>query len=221
MRDTINTPIYLDHAAATPLAPVVLEVMLPHLQDNYGNPSSIHCVGRAAFDALEAARQSIADSLAVRTDEIIFTGSGTESDNLALLGLARAHRQFGQHVIVSAIEHKALLAAATQLETEGFRVTYLPVDDHGVVQLAALEKALTNDTILVSIMYANNEIGTIEPVKDLAKLLEKHYQGNRKPLFHTDACQAVGYLPITPHTLGVDAMTINSSKIYGPKGVGL
>jgi cysteine desulfurase len=213
--------IYLDHAATTPLDPVVHEAMLPHLRDNFGNPSSIHHIGRAAFDTLSQARQSLGDSLGVTPEEIILTGSGTESDNLALLGLARAHREHGKHIIVSAIEHKAVLAAAAQLESEGFSVTYLPVDEHGLVSLDTLRDALTDETILVSIMYANNEIGTIQPIVEISELLADYYARKRRPLFHTDACQAVGMLPISPRELGVDAMTINSSKIYGPKGIGL
>jgi cysteine desulfurase len=221
MSDPVKKTIYLDCAATTPLDPAVYEAMLPHLRENYGNPSSIHHIGRAAFDALHGARHSLATSLAVDAREIILTGSGTESDNLALLGLARAQRHQGNHLIVSAIEHKAVLEAARVLETEGFRVTYLPVDAYGVVSLTELEKSLCDETILVSIMYANNEIGTTEPIKEIADRLAIHYHGKQKPLFHTDACQAVGFLPVSPRELGVDALTINSSKIYGPKGIGL
>jgi cysteine desulfurase len=221
MSDTVTKTIYLDHAATTPLDQTVYETMLSHLQENYGNPSSIHRVGRAAFDALQKARASLAHSLDVNETEIILTGSGTESDNLAILGLARAHRTHGNHVVVSAIEHHAILQSAHALEKEGFRVTYLPVDEAGLVRLDELKKALTDDTILVSIMYANNEIGTIEPLHEIRDLLKTHYASDHVPVFHTDACQAVGLLPVQPRELGVDAMTINSSKIYGPKGIGL
>lgn len=213
--------IYLDHAAATPLDSAVFDAMLPHLRDNFGNPSSIHHVGRRAFDALEQARTSIAQSLSVQPGEIIFTSGGTESDNLAILGLARANQIYGKHIIVSAIEHKAVLEAATQLMTEGFSITFLPVDEYGAVDLAILQESLTPETILVSIMYANNEIGTIEPIKEIATLLTDHYKNNGKPLFHTDACQAVGILPINPTELGVDTMSISAAKIYGPKSIGL
>lgn len=213
--------IYLDHAATTPLDQAVYEVMLPHLRENYGNPSSIHHIGRAAFDALHEARFSLAKSLSVDESEIILTSSGTESDNLAILGLARARHTNGNHIIVSTIEHKAVLESAHVLGAEEFNVTYLPVDEHGLVRPEELERTLTDDTTLVSIMYANNEIGTVEPIREIAELLKKKYEGKRKPLFHTDACQAVGLLPIEPRQLGVDAMTINSSKIYGPKGIGL
>lgn len=221
MSNSVKKTIYLDHAAATPLDQSVYEAMQPHLQENFGNPSSIHHIGRAAFDTLQAAHESLANSLAVAPEEIILTGSGTESDNLAIVGLARAYQQHGNHVIISAIEHKAILKPAALLEREGFSVTCLPVDTFGRVSLTELEKALTTNTTLVSIMYANNEIGTIQPISQIAALLEEKYKGRRKPLFHTDACQAAGLLPVKPDNLGVDAMTINSSKIYGPKGIGL
>ncbi len=213
--------IYLDHAATTPLDHDVFMAMEPHLRSDYGNPSSIHHVGRTAFDTLRLARESIASSLQVEASEIIFTSSGTESDNLAILGLAEANQEHGRHIIVSAIEHKAVLEAALTLEKRGFAVTFLPVDEFGSVELETLKNALQKDTILVSIMYANNEIGTIQPINDIAKLINKHYSGARKPILHTDACQAAGMLPVSPNKLGVDAMTINSSKIYGPKGAGL
>ncbi len=221
MSDPLTHTIYLDHAAAAPLDAKVLKAMLPHLESNYGNASSIHHVGRKAFDTLSEARHSIATILNVADREIIFTGSGTESDNLAILGLARANRNRGNHVIVSSIEHKAVLEAAAVLKNEGFAITYLPVDEYGMVQLTTLRSALTDQTILVSIMYANNEIGTIQPISEIAALLRDRYDHDKKPIFHTDACQAAGALPLTPKTLGVDAMTLNSAKIYGPKGIGL
>lgn len=216
-----SNSIYLDHAAATPLDEEVLAVMLPHLRENYGNPSSLHHLGRTAQKTLEEARKLIANTIDVSSSEIIFTGSGTESDNLAILGLARANRKYGNHVIVSAIEHKAVLAAAKILEQEGFRVTYLPVDEYGCISIKNLEDILTDQTILISIMYANNEIGTIQPIKEIVTCINTHYKNSNRPLIHTDACQAAGLLPIQPTKLGVDAMTINSSKIYGPKGIGL
>jgi len=221
MSDTVRKTIYLDHAATTPLDPTVFTTMLPHLRDTYGNPSSIHQVGRVAFDALEEARASLANSLAVDPSEIILTGSGTESDNLVFFGWAGAHREYGNHVIVSSIEHKAVLEAAKLLEKEGFEVTYLPVDEQGLVRMSDLSEALTDQTILISIMSANNEIGTIEPIQEITNLLETTYAGKQKPLFHTDACQAVGQFSTKPREIKVDALTINSSKIYGPKGVGL
>ncbi len=218
----IKKSIYLDNAASTPLDPVVFATMLPHLKDNYGNPSSFHHVGRQAFDTLAEAKQSIANTLEVDTNEIILTGSGTESDNLAIFGLAYANRQHGNHIIVSAIEHKAVLAAAKKLENDGFQVSYLPVNEHGLIRIEDLLNLLTPETILISIMYANNEIGTIQPISLIVEAIKEHYSESKWcPLIHTDACQAVGMLPVYPRQLGVDALTINSAKIYGPKGIGL
>jgi len=218
---TLQKPIYLDYASTTPLDPEVYSAMEPYLKNIFGNPSSIHQVGRAAFDAISSARQTISTTLEVEPEEIIFTGSGTESDNLAILGLAYGNLQYGNHIIVSTIEHKAVLTAVHKLEQAGFKVTYLPVDEKGLVNLDELKKALTDQTILVSIMYANNEIGTIQPIKETSDLIHKYYKNQHWPIIHTDACQAVGMLPISPSLLGVDAMTLNSSKIYGPKGIGL
>lgn len=213
--------IYLDHAAATPLSEAAGKAIEKYLYTPYGNPSSIHSSGRQAYDVLYACRQQIAELLMVNSTELYFTGSGTESDNLAILGLARAHNEYGKHVIVSAVEHKAVLAAAAILEQEGFLVTYVPVDEFGKVVVADLTQALRSDTILVSIMYANNEIGTIQPLSEIVRVCRQYAPQSMYPLIHTDACQAVGMLPVQPRELGVDAMTINSSKIYGPKGVGL
>ncbi len=195
--------------------------MIETMDTVYGNPSSMHPAGRLAHDALTNCKSRLARALGVDSNEIILTSSGTESDNLAILGLARAHRTHGAHVIVSAIEHKAVLAAASQLETEGFDVTYLPVDHTGQVKLGDLKTAIRPDTILVSIMYANNEIGTTQPIKDIVKVCRESQTNGVYPLVHTDACQAAGMLPVYPRELGVDALTLNSSKIYGPKGIGL
>lgn len=218
---TQHNTIYLDHSATTPLDIEVHEEMSRIGTGIYGNPSSMHHQGRLAFDLLENARRSIATTLGSQPSEIIFTGSGTESDNLAIIGIAHAYQEHGKHIIVSAIEHKAVLAAAKHLETEGFEVTYLPVDTDGLINIDACIRAIRPDTILVSIMYANNEIGTIQPIAELSTLLKKNRGQNVTPLLHTDACQAVGMLPITVSEIGADAMTINSSKIYGPKGIGL
>lgn len=214
-----NKPsIYLDYAAATPLEPEVLAAMQPFLQEHFGNPSALYSAGRTTKAALTAAREKIASVLSATSDEIIFTGSGTESDNMAILGVAQAARKAGKgnHIITSAIEHHAVLKACDVLEQYGFVITRLPVDAHGFVTKQSLAKALRTDTILVSIMYANNEIGTIQPIADLAALAHKN-----GALFHTDACQAAGYLPLNVKKLGVDLMTLNAGKIYGPKGVGL
>ena len=221
MNDKILKTIYLDHAATTPLSPIVHEAMLEIEAKIYGNPSSMHREGRKAFDILERARADVASSIGANPKEIIFTGSGTESDNLAIIGVAHAYKKFGRHIIVSTIEHKAVLAATHRLEAEGFEVTYLPVTENGLVSVEECITSIRPDTILISIMYANNEIGTIEPIARLATAIKKLREEKTTPLFHTDACQAVGMLPVDVTTLGVDLMTINSSKIYGPKGIGL
>ena len=227
--------IYLDHAATTPLDPRVLEAMLPYLHTFWGNPSSIYQEAREARKGLDGARRMVAEILGARPNEVIFTSGGTESDNSALRGVTRAARRraqtqaearvarvaggrpAGRHIITSDIEHHAILHTAEELEGEGFRVTYLPVDSTGLVDLGALERALDDETILVSIMYANNEVGTIEPIAEMARLVKA-----RQPhaVFHTDAVQAVGALDINVDRLGVDALSIAAHKLYGPKGVG-
>ena len=213
--------VYLDYAAATPMDPRILEVMLPYFNGRFGNASSMHASGRRAAQAIAEAKDTVARVLACAPEEIIFTGSGTESDNLALLGAARANRARGRHIIVSAIEHKAVLEAATQLEREGFEISIAPVLESGLLDLLEFKRLLRDDTILVSIMYANNEIGTIEPLATIAALIKKHRGQRQFPLLHTDACQAAGFLSLDVTLLGVDLMTLNGSKIYGPKGVGI
>lgn len=216
--------VYLDHAATTPLDPRVYEVMLPYLTDKFGNPSSFHSVGKEVKDAIDLARQQIASLLDVRADEILFTSGGTESDNLAILGYARANQAFGKHLITSAIEHHAVLEAMIHLEKkEGFTVTYLQPDRDGLITADQVEAALREDTILVSIMYANNEIGTIEPIAEIGNRIQKYRQQHKRDhlVFHTDACQATGYLELNVTKLHVDLLTLNASKMYGPKGVGL
>ena len=211
--------IYLDNASTTQVDPKVLKEMLPYLGDNYGNPSSLHRLGRINKNAIEKARKIVADGLYVEPSEVIFTSGGTEADNLAIVGLAHANKHKGKHIIVSSVEHKAVLDSCKKLEAEGFSVTYLSVDKNGFVSSAELDKTLRRDTILVSVMYANNEIGTIQPIKQIAKILKS--RTDCSPIFHTDACQAVGALSVNVKNLGVDAMTISASKIYGPKGVGV
>ena len=208
--------IYLDHAATTPLDPQVLKAMLPYLKEKYGNPSSLYQKGIESKEAVNGARKKVAKVLGGHEEEIIFCGSGTESDNLALRGTARAYKKKGNHIITTQIEHHAVLNTAHALEKKGYEVTYLKVDKEGLVNPADLEKAIKKETILVSIMYANNEIGTIEPIAEIGKITQE-----KGIIFHTDACQAAGALPLDVHRLKVDLFTLNGSKIYGPKGTGV
>jgi cysteine desulfurase len=210
--------VYLDNASTTPVNPAVLDVMLPYLTEKYGNPSSLHREGRIVKGAIEKSRSKIAEIIGVDKNEIIFTSGGTESDNLAILGIARANQSNGKHIITSVIEHKAILDCCAQLEKEGFDVTYLGVDSDGQISLKQLESSLRPDTILVSIMYANNEIGSIQSIKQISEIIKQ--SKTSKPFFHSDACQASGVLSINVGEIGVDALTISSSKIYGPKGIG-
>lgn len=207
--------IYLDHAATTSVRPEVLEAMLPYFTVAYGNPSSVYSAAGAPREAVDQAREMVASVLGSKPGEIIFTGGGTEADNLAVLGAARALRERGDHVVTSAIEHDAVLHSCRQLEREGFRVTYLPVDRSGVVHPDALRDAIDERTTLVSIMLANNEIGTVEPIRELAEIAH-----SRGALVHTDAVQAAGALDLSIAGLGVDLLSISAHKIYGPKGVG-
>ncbi|MBI4713652.1 IscS subfamily cysteine desulfurase [Candidatus Uhrbacteria bacterium] len=216
--------VYLDNAATTPIDPRVLEIMLPYFTEKYGNPSSFHTLGKQAKDDIDEARGQIAEILNARSDEILFTSGGTESDNLAVLGFARANQINGKHLITSAIEHHAVLESMIHLEKkEGFEVTYLKPDRDGLVSVQQIENALRSDTILVSIMYANNEIGTIQPIREIGNFIQKYRQEKKCawPVFHTDACQASGYLDLGVEKLHVDLLTLNGSKMYGPKGVGL
>ncbi len=214
--------IYLDHAATTPLRPEVLHTMKPYLTKWYGNASALYSQGVEAYSAIESARETIANLIHTNGDSIIFTSGGTESCNMAVLGTARKHRGQGNHVITTAVEHHAVLNACKQLEREGFEVTYLPVDQYGFVTVDQVKKVLRPTTILISIMYVNNEIGTIEPIAEIGKLLlrMRKESGSVYPYFHTDACQAAQYLELDVEKLHVDLMTLNSGKIYGPKGVG-
>lgn len=215
--------VYLDHAAVTPTRKEVVDLMRKVELQELGNPSSMHMGGKEASDLVEEARKGIADAMSARPDEIIFTGSGTESDNLAILGAARAHKEHGKHIVSCKTEHPAVLETLKHLEEkEGFEITLLDVDEYGRVDVDEVQKALRDDTVLVTIMYANNEIGTVHPISDIGRMIQKYRKQNDSmyPLFHTDACQAFGYLDMAVEKLHVDLMTVNSSKIYGPKGVG-
>ncbi len=213
--------VYLDYAATAPLDAGVRAAMQPYFSSYYGNPSSMHASGRRAARAIAESRERVAGCISAHGDEIFFTGSGTESDNLALFGAARGNRARGAHVIVSAIEHKAVLEAARELEKEGFSVSVAPVDRTGMIDIPALLSLVRDDTTLVSVMLANNEIGTILPVAELSKKIKERREKNGFPLIHTDACQAAGHLKLDVNTLGVDLMTLNGSKAYGPKGIGV
>lgn len=216
MENNNERRVYLDYSATTPVRKEVIDTMAEYFTGNFGNPSSIYQTGRNAKKALEEARQKIADSLNAKNTEIFFVSGGSESDNWAIKGIANAYKEKGMHIITSKIEHHAVLNACKSLEKQGWEVTYLDVDHDGLVSLGQLESAIRSDTVLVSVMMANNEIGTIQPVEAISAICRKH-----KVLFHTDAVQALGAIPIDTERIGADLMSFSGHKIYAPKGIGM
>ena len=212
----IKFPIYLDHHATTPLDPRVLDAMMPYFTEKFGNASSLdHPYGYEASVAVEDARETIAKAIGARHDEIVFTSGATESDNLALIGTMQKYASKGNHLITCVTEHKAILDTAKHLESLGKKVTYLPVNEFGEIDLKELEDSITDNTVMISVMFANNEIGTIQDVESIGKIAHEN-----DVIFHTDAAQAVGHIPVNVEKMNIDLMSFSAHKMYGPKGIG-
>jgi cysteine desulfurase len=207
--------IYMDHSATSPVDPEVFEAMKPYFVDNFGNASTLYSLGRDARKAMEAAREQVASLIGAKPEEVIFTSGGTESDNIAIKGTAYRLKNKGNHIITSAIEHPAVRETCKYLEKNGFEVTYLPVYEEGIVRVSDLEDAITDKTILITIMHANNEIGTIQPISEIGKIAREN-----KIYFHTDAVQTVGKIPVNVEEMNVDMLSLSAHKVYGPKGIG-